>query len=120
MGEVKSKKTADASANLQAAYTPDAHADFSDVVFDGAWKMLVKRGVPEEEAKRLDLMFVNCWKPFGLTVTDNPLAVLDWTSVDPSADVRGVKRGQGAHVEKDVISGALVCHNPHHRWFYMP
>jgi hypothetical protein len=114
------KFTEDKSRGLLGSYSRQAHADFSDVVFDGAWKMLVKRGVPEEEAKRLDLMFVNCWKPFGVTVTDNPLAVLDWTSVDPNADVRGVKRGQGAHMEKDTISGALVCHNPDHRWFYLP
>merc|ERR1712007_93950 len=92
--------------------------DFSDVVFDGAWKMFTKRGVPEEEARSLDIMFVNAWRPFGQVVKDNPLTVLDWTSVDPANDVRGKSRGTA--VEKDVIYGALVHHNPKHRWMYLP
>merc|ERR1712194_453477 len=100
---------------MGGSYSRQAHADFSDVVFDSAWKMLAKRGVPEDEAQRLDLMFVNAWRPFGSKVTDNPLAILDWTSVDPIADVRGLKRG--TPVEKDTIYGATVHHNPHHRWF---
>lgn len=112
------KFTEDKSRGLLGSYSRQAHADFSDVVFDGAWKMLEKRGVPGEEAKRLDLMFVNAWRPFGCTVKDNPLAILDWTSVDPVHDVKGMKRG--ATVEKDTIYGALVCHNPRHRWFYLP
>ena len=45
-----------------------AHADFSEVVFDGAWKMFVKRGVPEAAARNLDILFVNAWKPYGQTV----------------------------------------------------
>ena len=40
--------------------------------------MLTKRGVPELEAKDLDLVFVNTWKPYGQTVADNPLALLDF------------------------------------------
>ena len=31
--------------------------------------MLTKRGVSEEEAQSLDLMFVNTWKPFALPLS---------------------------------------------------
>ena len=41
----------------------------ADVVFDRAYKMLTKRGVSEEEAQSLDLMFVNTWKPFALPLS---------------------------------------------------
>ena len=79
---------------ISATYARVAHADFSEVVFDKAYKMLTKRGVPEEEAKDLDLMFVNVWKPFGQTVQDNPFAILDWTSVDAAKDVHYHPRGK--------------------------
>ena len=49
--EDKSLRTADVSAGVQADYARVAHADFSEVVFDGAYKMLAKRGVPENEAR---------------------------------------------------------------------
>ena len=80
--------------------------------------MLTKRGVSEEEALRLDLMFVNTWKPFGRVVSDNPLAILDWTTLDPARDVHGLPRG--ATVEKGNILVSTVTHNPAHRWMYLP
>jgi len=99
-------------------YSRVAHADFSEVVFDNAYKMLTKRGVPETEAKALDLMFINVWKPFGQTVKDNPFAVLDWTSVDPVNDVHVRLRGQTA--TKGAIYNSLVTYNPNHRWAFLP
>lgn len=104
--------------NIAISYARIAHADFSEVVFDNAYKMLTKRGIPEEEAQNLDLVFVNTWKPYGQTVTDNPMALLDWTSVDVANDVqvhlRGVKATKGA------IYGTQIFHNPNHRWLYLP
>ena len=111
------KFTEDKSRGLLGSYSRSAHADFADVVFDRAHKMLTKRGVPEEEALRLDLMFVNAWKPFGRSVADNPLALLDWTTVDPSRDVHGLPRG--APIEKGNILACTVTHNPSHRWMYL-
>ena len=93
-------------------------ADFADVVFDRAHKMLTKRGVSEEEATKMDLMFVNAWKPFGRVVADNPLTILDWSSVDPSHDVHGLPRG--APVVKGNILASTVTFNPSHKWFYVP
>lgn len=88
-------------------------------VFDGAWKMLAKRGVPEKEAKDdLDVMFVNCWKPFGQTVRDNPFAILDWSSVDVDNDVHIVPRG--SPTTRGAIYGTGITFNPDHRWVYLP
>ena len=111
------KFTEDKSRGLLGSYARAAHADFSDVIFDRAHKMLTKRGVPDEEAQNLDLMFVNTWKPFGRVVSDNPLAILDWTTVDASRDVHGLPRG--ASVEKGNILVSTVTHNPSHRWMYL-
>jgi len=111
------KFTEEKTRGLLGSYARAAHADFADVVFDRAHKMLTKRGVPEEEALKLDLMFVNTWKPFGRVVSDNPLAILDWTTVDPSRDVHGLPRG--ASVEKGNILVSTVTHNPDHRWMYL-
>jgi len=112
------KFTEDKSRGLLGSYARAAHADFADVVFDRAYRMLTKRGVPEEEALKLDLMFVNTWKPFGREVSDNPLAILDWTTVDASRDVHGLPRG--AAVEKGNILVSTVTHNPNHHWMYIP
>jgi hypothetical protein len=112
------KFTEDKSRGLLGAYSRSAHSDFSDVVFDNAYKMLTKRGVTEEEAHSMDIMLVNAWKPFGSVVHDNPLTILDWTSVDPSADVHGLPRG--AKVVKGNILASTVTHNPSHRWLYVP
>jgi hypothetical protein len=112
------KFTEDKSRGLLGSYARAAHADFADVVFDRAHKMLTKRGVSEEEAQRLDLMFVNTWKPFGRVVSDNPLAILDWTTLDPDRDVHGLARG--ATVEKGNILVSTVTYNPAHRWMYLP
>ncbi len=111
------KFTEDKSRGLLGSYARAAHADFADVVFDRAHKMLTKRGIQEEEALGLDLMFVNTWKPFGQMVSDNPLAILDWTSVDTSRDVHGLPRGSS--VEKGNILVSTVTHNPDHRWMYL-
>ena len=111
------KFTEEKSRGLLGSYARAAHADFADVVFDRAHKMLTKRGVPEEEALNLDLIFVNTWKPFGRVVSDNPLAILDWTTVDPARDVHGLPRG--ASVEKGNILVSTVTHNPAHRWMYL-
>ncbi len=107
------KFTEDKSRGLLGSYSRSAHADFADVVFDRAYKMLTKRGVSEEEATKMDLMFVNAWKPFGRAVADNPLTILDWSSVDPSRDVHGLPRG--APVVKGNILASTVTFNPGHK-----
>lgn len=112
------EKVEDPFGSLAATYSRNAHADFSEVVFDSAYKMLTKRGISEAEAQTLDLMFVNAWKPFGQTVKDNPLTILDWTSVDPEVDVHIHPRGKPT--TKGAIYLSLVTHNPQHRWAYLP
>lgn len=106
--------------SLASTYSRIAHADFSEVVFDNAYKMLVKRGLcSEQEGKEgLDLMFVNAWKPFGQTVRDNPFAILDWTSVDAKEDVHTHLRGK--HHAPGALFTSSVTYNPKHRWVYLP
>merc|ERR1712196_345131 len=109
----------DKSKGLIHSYARQAHTDFSDVIWDNGYKMLTKRGVPEAEAKHLDKMIVNAWQPFGTEpVRDNPLAILDWSSVNPETDVHGPKRG--AAFKKGNIYGTQVTWNAKHRWLYMP
>lgn len=112
----------DVRSEVQGSYAKVAHADFSEVVFDGAYKMFVKRGVPEAEAQDLDIMFVNAWKPYGQTVRDNPLAILDWTSVDPAIDVHVHPRGSPVAKSNGapIIYVSEVTHSPAHRWVYLP
>merc|ERR550514_2534543 len=112
------KFTEDKSRGILGSYARTAHADFSEVVFDNAYKMLTKRGVPEEEAQNLDIMFINAWKPFGQTVKDNAFAILDWNTVDPENDVHIMTRG--APTIKGNIYGSQITYNPNHRWVYMP
>merc|ERR1712205_69882 len=80
--------------------------------------MLTKRGVDEKEAKGLDLMFINAWKPFGQTVQDNSFAILDWTSVDAKEDVNVHLRGR--HHAQGALFTSTVTFNPQHRWVYLP
>merc|ERR550514_2332870 len=112
------KFTEDKSRGILGSYARTAHADFSEVVFDNAYKMFTKRGVSEEEAKNLDIMFVNAWKPFGQTVKDNHFTILDWTSVDVAKDVHIMKRG--SPFIKGNIHGTTISYNPNHRWVYLP
>merc|ERR1712048_497270 len=63
-------------------------------------------------------MFVNVWKPYGQTIKDNPFSILDWTSVDPSRDVRVTLRGEPT--KKGAVYNTMVNYNPNHRWLYLP
>ena len=104
---------------IAATYSRIAHADFSEVVFDNAYKMLTKRGVSEDEAKnKLDLMLVNVWKPYNQTVKDNPFAILDWTSVNPKEDVHVYLRGRKI-VKGGVSKFLFKCIFPPYHTLYI-
>merc|ERR1712187_1073478 len=45
------------------AYATFAHTDYTAEIVPNAWKMLVKRGVPEAQAKRMRVAFLNVWQP---------------------------------------------------------
>lgn len=59
----KARETQNKGVEYLAAYATFAHSDFSTDIFKGAWKMLVKRGVPEEVAKNMEYGFFNVWQP---------------------------------------------------------
>lgn len=104
------------------AYATFAHTDYTDEILTGAWKMLVKRGVSEERAKRMRIAFFNVWQPTRVPVEEHPLALLDWTSVD-AADVVKVTLGYnvtpkgGANVSPPI---GQIAYNPEHRWYFFP
>jgi len=78
----------------------------------------VKKHLPEEEAPKLlkgRYQIINFWRPIRHEAYDRPLAVCDYTSLDP---------------KKDLVPTALryadwsgetynVNHNPGHRWKYL-
>jgi len=105
------------------AYATFAHTDYTTEILPGAWKMLAKRGVPEYVAKRMRVAFFNVWQPTRVPVQEHPLALLDWTSVDPD-DVVHVTLGYAV----TPTSGGLakqppigqVLYNPKHRWYVFP
>lgn len=63
-------------------------------------------------------MFVNAWKTFGQTVRDNPVAILNWSTVDPDEDVYIHTRGKPT--TKGSNYGTGVTYNSKHRWVYLP
>ena len=84
---------------------------------DGPENLLVSKGISLAEAREMDLMLVNAWRPFSRPVADNPLAVLDCTSIDTDEDCYripdGVPMTGGEPPQR-------ITHNPAHRWLYVP
>jgi hypothetical protein len=83
---------------------------------DGPENLLRSKGISVKEARDMDLMMVNAWRPFSWPVEDNPLAVLDCTSISEEDYYRipdGVPMTAGEPPQR-------VTHNPRHRWLYVP
>lgn len=106
------------------AYSRQAHADMTGprgpwppTLFKLANRMLEQRGISLEEARSMDLMFVNVWRPFSYNVVDNPLTILDWTSVDPAKDCYIIPKGTPLTFGEPV---QRIIHSPSHRWLYLP
>ncbi len=60
------------------AYSRQAHADFNAAILSKMFlEHLAARGLSEQEAVQMDLMFVNVWRPFAYSVRDNPHPGLD-------------------------------------------
>merc|ERR1712039_29441 len=100
-----------------------AHTDYTERILPDAWKMLVKRGVPERTARRMKIGFFNVWQPTSVPVETKPLALLDWSSVQPDEVVNVTlaynvtpKEGKGS-VEPPI---GQIVHNPQHRWYFYP
>lgn len=113
-----------AGVEYLTAYATFAHTDYTREILPGAWKMLKKRGVPENVARRMRCAFFNVWQPTKVPVEQHPLALLDWTSVD-AEDVVSVtlgysvtpSSGGSARMEPPI---GQVLHNPRHRWYFFP
>lgn len=74
------------------AYATFAHLDYTSSILDNSERMLMKRGIPVEQARQLDVAYINLWQPVTNVVEQHPLALLDWASVD-SADGRSASLG---------------------------
>ena len=93
------------------SYATFAHCDYTTRIVDGdaGWKALVARGVPEAEAKRMDVGYCKCgrslrvfsrslnearlhtdniWQSTNGTVEQNPLALSDWSTTEDDDVVR--------------------------------
>jgi len=104
------------------AYATFAHTDYTEDILPNAWKMLAKRGVPEAQARKMRIAFFNVWQPTRVPVEQNPLALLDWTSVDP-ADVVKVTLGYSVTPKAGQTVAPPIGqlrHNAGHRWYFFP
>ena len=59
----KARKEQTKGSDFVTAYATFAHTDYSEEILDKSWKMLVKRGVPQEEAMKMETAFFNVWQP---------------------------------------------------------
>lgn len=121
------KFTEDKSRGYMGAYSRQAHADMTGPT--GPWwpkqkmlrKMVKGKGLDpaeiEEMDTRFDVMFINAWQPFSYPVKDNPLTILDWTSVDVARDIYVIPPGVPLTFGEPV---QRILYNPNHRWLYLP
>eukprot|EP01043_Picozoa_sp_COSAG02_P067979 COSAG02_NODE_11121_length_1789_cov_1.101183_1_plen_237_part_00 len=79
------------------SYATFAHCDYTTSIIDGdaGWRALVKNGVDEAEAKRMDVGYYNIWQSTNGTVEQNPLALSDWSTTQDE-DAHGVELGHTA------------------------
>ncbi|KIM92869.1 hypothetical protein OIDMADRAFT_138871 [Oidiodendron maius Zn] len=101
---------------LAASQAP-AHAVHSDFTPSGAIKHLQDTIKDETELNRLlggRVLIINVWRPLKKIFKD-PLAVCDWTSVDPETDLVTYRMvfSQGW---KEL---AKANFNPRHMWYYL-
>jgi len=109
------------------AYATFAHCDYTVKILDEGWKMMVKRGVSEAEARSMRYCYYNLWAGTTHPVETAPLALLDWQSIDP-ADIRSVTLGYNITPKKDKDGRskpaappiAQLVHNEAHRWYIFP
>ena len=104
------------------AYATFAHCDYTkEIAEDAADKMLLKRipGITLREAAEFEVGFYNIWQPTNAPVHQNPLAMLDFNTVDPS-DVMNVELGyavtptNGGKVKAAPMIAQLT-HRPEHQ-----
>ena len=84
---------------------------------DGPENLLLSKGISVEEARGMDLMMINAWRPFSWPVADNPLAVLDCTSINAAEDYYRIPDGVPMTAGEPP---QRITHNPGHRWLYVP
>jgi hypothetical protein len=123
-------------ASYVTSYATFAHCDYTKRIVDAdaSWRTLVQFGVPEAEAKQMEVGYYNIWQPTNVPVQQNPLALVDWGTVDEDEDVRPVKLGHtsgyprksskdGDSSQKDVYAPMITLLAPapeRHKWYYYP
>ena len=117
------KFTEDKSRGYTGACSWQAHVGMTGST--GPWwpqrKMMCKmakgHGLDPAEVEQMDTMFINAWQPFSYPVRDNPLTILDWTSVRVAQDIYVIPPGIPLTFGEPV---QRILHNPNHRWLYLP
>eukprot|EP01043_Picozoa_sp_COSAG02_P033633 COSAG02_NODE_2305_length_9181_cov_3.277001_2_plen_77_part_00 len=64
------------------------------------------------EAREIDLMMENAWHPFSRPVADNPLAVLDCTSIDADEDCCQILDGVPMTGGEPPVADHAQSHQP--------
>lgn len=99
------------------AYARYVHCDFSDTMADEMCPRMLaeKTGASEAEARRHTFVWYNIWQPIEHEVQQNPLTLIDATTLDRSDVV------EYTYTAADVegIASMPVAH-PGHRFFYFP
>ena len=104
------------------SYATFAHCDYTKRIVEGeaGWRMLKQLGVPEAEAKQMDLGFYNIWQPTNAPVEQNPLALIDWQTVEEE-DIRPVNLGHTSHYTGETPRITLLAPaDERHVWYYYP
>ncbi|KAA1477422.1 hypothetical protein DENSPDRAFT_875222 [Dentipellis sp. KUC8613] len=87
-----------------------------DQTYDAA-RGRVRRHLPDDADRLLQsrVRLINVWRPIAHPVYHNPLAVADWRSVDPAADLVHTR-----YIYPDFEGSTFnVKWNATHRWYYL-
>mmetsp|Transcript_15728 Transcript_15728/g.17756 ORF Transcript_15728/g.17756 Transcript_15728/m.17756 type:complete len:323 (-) Transcript_15728:910-1878(-) len=121
----KESEKIDKSVKYLVQYASFAHADFTEEIMRrGSHKFLVKRGVPEDTAKKMKLAFFGLWQPTENPVEMFPLALCHSKSVEPEDGVKTVlnygliDEGDKKFSYKPPIR--MPTYNSKHQWYIFP
>jgi hypothetical protein len=110
-------RTEDASSFNQA-YARIVHCDFSHVCArEKSRKLMVERSLcTDPETEQHDYAWYTTWQPFDREVQQNPLALIDASSLEGNDIVDFTVPESGS----DTVVASMPFHSPKHRHYYFP
>ncbi len=105
------------TSSFNQAYARYVHCDFSEAqAREMSRKLMVERGVcTEAETEQYDYAWYNTWQPIDREVQQNPLTLIDATSLDRE-DMVDYAFGESSSDEL----GSMPFFSPKHRHYYFP